>query len=450
MTPESALHAPETGSPPWAQPGITAVADARALIDTLRSRDTLVLNSADGDIGYPLTPQTLRSRGQGATIGASIAAASPPCSDLAEYHRGLGLGPERLYCPRVLSPGIPLARLILDDTDLLGRIRSDRVLRRMVIAFKDRTAELLLERLGLFPAYCSPSASAYEVANDKLAFTRAGPRYGFETLSMRTATDAQALDSAFRELSELYGDGCILRLPRGAGGSHMCHARSLRAARRGWERLRRLGQVLVTPYVPPGLVLRQVSTHGIVTPRGFCPLVFTDQLVRKYRYRGGRVTYDWAPEEVAAVSSSLQAVASWLRDLGYVGAPAGVDGFLIRCGKGLRFLVLDPNIRMTATMMPWAVAVTLSEAAGRRFVWQVESFVIAGRAITLRWLQQRLGTGLINAARLEQGGILPSTIARPRTSPLGVSRLRAILFAQDADHLAHLRDQVRWLGLLVR
>jgi hypothetical protein len=100
--------------------------------------------------------------------------------------------------------------------------------------------------------------------------------------------------------------------------------------------------------------------------------------------------------------------------------------------------------------MPWAVAVTLSEAAGRRFVWQVESFVIAGRAITLRWLQQRLGTGLINAARLEQGGILPSTIARPRTSPLGVSRLRAILFAQDADHLAHLRDQVRWLGLLVR
>ena len=59
--------------------------------------------------------RALRSRGQGATIGARIVAASLPCSDLAQYHRGLGLGPERLYCPRVLSPGIPLARLILDD-----------------------------------------------------------------------------------------------------------------------------------------------------------------------------------------------------------------------------------------------------------------------------------------------------------------------------------------------
>jgi hypothetical protein len=103
------------GRRPATRGNATVAVNPDLLRNTLRSRDTLVLHSADGDIGYPLTPQTLRSRGQGATIGASIVAASPPCSDPAEYHRGLGLGPERLYCPRVLSPGIPLARLILDD-----------------------------------------------------------------------------------------------------------------------------------------------------------------------------------------------------------------------------------------------------------------------------------------------------------------------------------------------
>lgn len=440
----------DAGNPPWAQPGITAVATARAFLDTLCSRDILVLPSADGDIGYRVTPRTLRSRGQGATICRCIVSASPPCSDLAEYHRGLGLEPERRYYPRVLPAEVPLARLVLDDAELLGRIRNDGTLRRVVFAFKDRTAELLLEALGLTPAYCSPSSSAYEIANDKLEFTRAGARYGFETLPMRAATDPQTLESAFRDLSDVYGGGCILRLPRGAGGSHMCHADSLRAARRGWQRLRRLGHVFVIPYIPPHLVLREISTHGIMTPEGFCPLMFTDQLVRNYRFRGGRTTYDWTPEEIAVVSSSLRGIASWLRDLGYVDAPAGVDGLLVRGGESLRFIALDPNIRMTATTMPWAVAATLSEAAGRRFVWQYESFVVAGRALTLRRLRQRLGTSLLSAARLEQGGILPSVIRRPRAFPIGVSRVQAILFGQDADHLAYLSDQMRGLGVLVR
>jgi hypothetical protein len=202
--------------------------------------------------------------------------------------------------------------------------------------------------------------------------------------------------------------------------------------------------------VPPA---RPCATPGrnsrIMTPDGFCPLLFTDQLIRNYRYRGSRMTFEWAPDEVAAVSSSLRAIASWLRDLGYIGAPAGVDGLLIRRDERLQFIGLDPNSRMTGTMMPWAVAATLSEAAGRRFVWQYESFVVAGRAITLRWLQQRLETSLVSAARLEQGGILPSLIVRPGF-PLGVSWLQALVLGQDADHLAHLRDQTRRLGVLMR
>lgn len=449
MAGESTPGPSDIARPLWAQPGITAVAAARAFLDTLRSRDTLVFPSADGDAGYRVTPGTLRTRGQGATVSASVVAASAPPPDLAAYHRGLGLEPVHRYHPRVLPPAVPLARLVLGDPELLRRIRSDAMLRRVVFAFKDRTAEVLLDRLGLEAVYCRPPVAAYETANDKLEFAAAGQRYGFETLAVRAVADIPTLDAAFRDLADVYDEGCILRLRRGAAGSHVYHARSSRAARSAWQRLQRLGQVLVVPYVPPRLVRRQIATHGIVTPEGFRPLAFTDQLVRRYHFRGGRMTHAWTSREIEAVSSSLQAMAAWLRDLGYVGAPAGVDGFLVGDADGLRFIALDPNIRMTATTMPWAVVATLCELANRGFVWQYQSFIVAGRGVTLGHLQRKLGADLLSGARLDQGGILPSVIARPRTVPIGVSRVQAILLGRDAEHLAYLCDRTRRFGLIV-
>jgi hypothetical protein len=94
----------------------------------------------------------------------------------------------------------------------------------MLFAFKDRSAELLLDRLGLVPNYCAPPAAVYEAANDKLAFARAGATYGFETLPMEVADDSHSLTRAFRSLRERYGQGCILRLRRGAGGSQAAGA----------------------------------------------------------------------------------------------------------------------------------------------------------------------------------------------------------------------------------
>ena len=42
---------PAADAPPvWAQPGITAHEDARRLLEALRSADTLVMPSADGDV----------------------------------------------------------------------------------------------------------------------------------------------------------------------------------------------------------------------------------------------------------------------------------------------------------------------------------------------------------------------------------------------------------------
>jgi hypothetical protein len=169
----------------WVQPGITAVPTARAFLDTLASRDTLVMPSADGDIGYPFTRSSLRSRGLGATIARSIVAATAPEADLGRYHEGLGLAPEHRYCPRRLLAGVPIAKLVLSDARLMDEIRADGLLRRMVIAFKDRTAEALIERLGLQGAYCAPSASAYERANDKLEFARAAGRYAFDAIDLR-------------------------------------------------------------------------------------------------------------------------------------------------------------------------------------------------------------------------------------------------------------------------
>ena len=449
MSSESSAPSDPTGSAPWAQPGITALSDAGAFLDTLRSRASLVFYSADGDVGYPRASPIHHLRGQGASVSASIVAATPPPPELVAYHRALGLGPERLYCPARLRAGAPLAKLVLDDPALVDRIRRDPQLRQIVLAFKDNSAERLLGALGLAPAYCAPQAFAYEAANDKFEFARAGAHYGFPTLPMEQVDDPAALEPAFRSLAEIYGAGCVLRLRRGAGGEHVYHARSLPAARHAWRRLRARGALLVVARVPAELVLREVAAHGIATKTGFRPLVFSEQILQGYRFRGSRVTREWSEKEIRAISSALEGITRWLQDIGYVDAPVGVDGFLMGGPEGTRFVAIDPNVRMTGTMGPWAVMAALSEMAGKGFIWQTEHFAMLGPAITFPWLRTRLGADLLDAARLEQGGILPSLISPPWVGPFGISRLRVILLAHDAHHLTYLRRRVR-LGLLVR
>jgi len=450
VTDDQPAAAPTSPAPLWEQPGITAWTVARLFLDALRRADTLVLPSADGDVGYLISALGHERRGHGAGVSRSVIAASEPSAELLAYHRTMGLAPTRFYCPVPASHTLPLSQAVLEQEALLGRIRADRSLERMLVAFKDRSAELLMERLGLAPAYCAPPAAVYETANDKLGFARAAAAHGFAVVEMETANDPQALAAAFASLSRQYGRGCVLRRRRGAGGHGIHHARSAAAARRIWQRLRAGGDVLVAPYVPAARVLRDVAVHGIVTTDGFAPLAFADQLVRNRRFRGGRVSDDWTAEEIAAVRNTMQGVARWLRDLGYVDAPAGVDGFLMREEGVLRFVALDPNIRLTGTTLPWTVAATLSEAAGRRFVWQVESFRIIGTALDFDQVRRRLGEDLLSVARLDRGGILPSVLSTTiHVGALAASHLRAILLAHDRAHLDFLRSRIRRLGILM-
>jgi len=427
----------------WAQPGITSLGAAHELLDALRSSDTLVMPSADGDVGYPLSAISHRRRGHGASVCANVIAASPPHDDLLAHHRALGLGPGRIYCPAVASSSTRLARLVLDDAPLLDRLRSDGALTRILVAFKDDDAARLADRLRLTPTYCAPDPAAYEAANDKLEFWRAGTRHGFATPPVEVADDETQLDGAFRRLATVYGAGCVLRLRRGAGGHRVQHVRSSSAARRCWRALRRHGEVLIVPFVPSTHVLRNVSAHGVVTASGFVPLVFADQLLRGFRFRGNVIGNDWSSAEVAAIGSALTRIAGWLRSVGFVGGIAGVDGLLVRGSGGPEFLALDPNARLTATIGPWAVVAALSERAGRAFVWQLESFRILGNALTVARLRRRLGGDLLDAARLDAGGVLPSSIALLGLGGLGASWMTAVLLAHDQEHLEHLRRRTR-------
>jgi hypothetical protein len=442
--------APISPAPHWEQPGITSRTVARTFLDALRRADTLVLPSADNDSGYFLSAIGQERRGHGAGVSRSVIAASEPPAELLAYHRTMGLAPTRFYCPVPATHTMPLAQAVLEQEALMGSIRADRSLERMLVAYKDHSAERLMDRLGLAPAYCAPPAAVYETANDKLGFAQAAEAYGFAVVALEVANDVRALDAAFASLSRQYGHGCILRRRRGAGGHGIHRARSAMKARRIWQRLHAGGDVLVAPYIPASRVLRDVAVHGIVTADGFAPLAFADQLVSNRRFRGGRVSNDWSAEEIAAIKVTMRDVARWLRDLGYVDAPAGVDGFLMRQSGSLRFVALDPNIRLTGTMLPWTVAATLSEAAGRRFTWQVETFRILGRALDFDQLRRRLGEDLLNAARLERGGVLPSIVsATYRLGALGGSHLSAILLAHDRAHLDDLRSRVQQLGILL-
>jgi hypothetical protein len=432
--------------PHWAQPGITAVPVAREFLETLRRRDTLFIYCGDGEAGYPINFLNTRERGHGASVSPNVVTATPPPEELIACHRSLGLGPERVFCPASCRR-IPLAKAVLADERLLARLREDRSLRGLFTCFKDPQTERLSRRLGLDCVACAPPAAAYAALNDKFDFARAAARHGFAALSTRMTPDADTLEDAFRSLGGIYGQGCILRLRRGVGGLGLRHAPTLERARRIWRRLRAAGDVLVTPFIPPALVVRNIGLHGIATPEGFAPLVVTDQLIRDFRFRGGRVAHDLTAEEIGAIRACLPGFGSWLRAEGYVNAPAGVDGFLLRAADGPSFVAMDPNIRMTGTMRPWSVVATLSEAAGRSFLWQFERLGFISATLTLRRLHQRLGADMVEPGRLEQGGILPSYIGRFGLGPLGALRLEVILLGRDADHLDHLCRRVRALAI---
>ena len=427
----------------WAQTGITEPDDARRFLEALRSPDLLLMPSADGDVGYPLSRVSHLRRGHGASVSANVIAASRPPAELLAHHRALGLGPERIYCPSAPSARRRLAGLVLDDDALVSRIRTDGGLRRVLFAYKDRDAARLAERLRLEPVYGAPDPAAYDAANDKLRFWSAGDAHGFAVLPFEVADDEAGLDAAYRRLDAIHGEGCLLRFRRGAGGNAIGHARSPAIARRVWRTLRRRGEVLITPYVPRDRIVRNVSLHGIVTAAGFAPLLFGDQIVSGFRFRGNRVGDDWSAEEIAAVRRAIHGIAGWMRGVGFVDGLAGIDGLLLRGRSGPEFVALDPNARWTASIGPWAVVADLGERAGRRFVWQFESFRVLGSALTLARLRRRLGGDLLDAARIGSGGVLPSSMATLAVGGFGAFWMTAVLLAHDDDHLRHLRRRTR-------
>lgn len=438
-------------TPPWAQPGVTDVPVARAFLETLRARDTLVLTSNDGEPGHPPVRRGSLVRGHGVTIASNLVAASRPPDDVAALHATFGFGALHVYCPHVVAPDRTLAELALADEGLIAALRTDRLLRRILVSYRCASTSRLIERLGLAPAFCDPSPAAYERANDKLELARAGPRHGFATLPAEPVADDTALAACFPSLAATYGAGCIVRARRGSAGRDIHRARTARTARWRRGRLAKAGHAaLVLPYVPPSRVRRNVAAHGIVTADGFAPFLFTDQIIHRRRFRGGMAVTPWSPDDVAAVRAGLDGVAGWYREIGYVGAPAGVDGFLMDEADGPRFLVLDSNARFSATVGPWAAATVLAERAGRPLPWCFELFRLIGRPVTVARIRARLGEDLLDPDRIARGGVLPTFVTHEPRGPLTATNLWAIIVGRDAADVDRLRRRVRRLVVIAR
>lgn len=434
--------------PPYPAP-FPPAGTARAFLGELSRPDTLYFNCPDGEDHYPRGFLVNWQRGQGACTSPNIAVARTPPSDLTAYHRSLGLGPVRLFCPRNCGR-TPVAEALLRDTRLMEQIRAEGSLKRVFFAYKDPRSEMLAERLGLETVCCAPPAATYAALNDKLNLATAGKTHGFRTLPAEEARDAKTLESVFQSLNGYYGKGCMLRLRRGTSGNNLRHARNPAEASTIWKRLRPPCGVIVTPFVPPERILRNFALHGYSTPEGFQPVVLTDQIIRRQKYRGGWAVDGLEPADLEAVRSCLPGLSSWLHAEGYVHAPAGVDGLLLDTPEGREFVIIDPNIRMTGTMRPWAVATTLGERSRRNFAWQSEWFAFLGSALTLGDLRGRLGTDLLDPDHPDRGGILPSSMGPFGFRPFGMLVIEVILLGRDPEHLHHLRKRVLGIGLTPR
>jgi hypothetical protein len=123
-----------------------------------------------------------------------------------------------------------------------------------------------------------------------------------------------------------------------------------------------------------------------------------------------------------------------------------VDGFLLRSADGPRFVVIDPNIRLTNTIRPWSVVAALSEKAGCTFEWELEWMSFIGPRVDLALLRQRLGRDLLHESRLDEGGVLPGYMGWLGVG-LGVTRMEMLFLARGEAHLAHLRRRVTELGM---
>ncbi|MCB1278753.1 hypothetical protein [Prosthecobacter sp.] len=440
----SSLHT-SAGTSVWEQKGITDVVAARALLHLLRRRDLLHSYGGDGESGTLVNRFNDRGRGQGVSLSPNMIAATPPMPELLAYHRSLGLGPERVICP-TYRPRVPVTASFLKDSELIARLRADSSLQGIFFRYKDAAAVELAKRLGLRCVGCEASSETYAALNDKSRLAEAGRVYGFETLPVRVPETVDGVPAAFEELNKLYGAGCILRTGRGAGGFGLSLTRTSSQASRAWSRLRTSGQVIVVPFIPPSKQGRNVSLHGYVAGGQFAPVVVVDQIVNGFGFRGARCEQALSEDECDAIRASLPGLGRWMQAAGYEEAPAGVDGFLMRGSEGLRFVVIDPNIRATNTMRPWSVVADLSERTGRRFVWLFEWMVFLGPVRDMQQLSQRLGTDLLNPVTLDQGGILPSVINRFGLGPAGASRMEIIFIGRDPAHLKHLLSRVAELG----
>lgn len=439
-------EANRVGSPPWSQEAITDVREASRFLAALRRHDLLSLNCSDADCGYTLTVLQNRRRGRSLSVSDCTVAGGLPRADLQEYHRDLGIAPSRVYVPRHPSWKTPLPRCVLDDPHLLERMRNDRPLRSIFFFFKDRAAEELQRRLGLEPVYCAPPAAVYEHANDKLVFSEAARRFGFPAVSSQEIGEKNAVAGAYRRAAQAYGEGCILRGRRGAGGSGIRHAGSVRDAARIWRCMRRRGPVLIQPYVPASRLLSNVCVNGIILRHGFAPVCITEQWQKGMAFRGGRAIGTLSDAEVRAVRETMEGVTRWLLDLGYVDAPVGIDGFLMREPGGLRFLALDPNIRVTGSMMAWALSAVLCEMSGTPFLWAFEWLRVVGRPLSMALLRRRLGPLLVDPRRLEAGGILPRDLSTLGIAPVAMSWISVLYLARGTDQLERLRVAVHRLG----
>ncbi len=451
MQPEIAAGSLETVSASacsWNQGGVTDLVNARRFLDALLDPRTLTLASADGDPAYRLGFLSHRARGQGAAPLSSVLAATRGDQDLHRYHIELGVAPHRVFVPARVSRR-ELAGLVLLDEKLCDEL-SDSGYEKGFAPYVSESVARLFERIRVEPTWCEHSPDVYTRTNDKLELARSGALYGIPTLPGRAIDAVPDLPSAWHELTSGYGSACVLRPRWGAGGRGLVVVRTLTEARLAWRRIHRHGPVAMFPWLPPDRILRQISSHGVVRDGRFSLFCITDQLLNGTRYRGGRQIDDWPADLTSEIQRALDAAARWLADLGFRAGAAGFDGLLVSEPPGTRFLLIDPNIRATGTTLPWATVARLSEAAGRHFPWQVQSFRILGPPPSLARLGRVLGEDLLNARKLSRGGILPY-LAFPalELGPIAAWWLRAIFLADDADHLAHLAGRISDLGRVV-
>ncbi|WP_168122406.1 ATP-grasp domain-containing protein [Paenibacillus sp. HB172176] len=377
-----------------------------------------------------------------------------PDRDYLTMLRDWGFAMPTILCPQVQDPSRPLTELILEDEQLLERLKEEAA-GCEDLWFVPYAVTVLEEGLAEACGFAIVGASAKvsQMVNDKLHSRTLAQELGFPVTEGKVCRDEEEIRSAYEELTKAGFDKVIVKAPHGASGQglHLVNGRSklerllILLFQRGGERSESVW--LVEGWHDK---LVDVNMQLFITEEGSVELFsLKEQLLAGTVYKGSRMGL----EREALFSSALATLRDHaersgkaLYALGYRGV-AGIDALITQREI---YPIIEINGRFTLSTYLSFLSSVLGQCDIVSFYYRVVAdtpWHYGGLCAELR------REGLLYASDRGCGTLIYSAGTLPhRASRTGayIGRVFALFVGKDSEETEYFRERFEQFLLAAR